>query len=244
MICAYLLHSHEFATAAQALKFYGEARTSNGKVGLHPSSASAFPRLLFPPFHFHLHSTFFPLFRFRLYPSSLSAFSLPLYLLIPFSVRPRSCLPSTTFHHFSPFHHSRFAISSATTLLPLCPQSSLRKLTHAAHTPAQGVTIPSQIRYVGYYEKYLHGDKQYDRQRKLYVKKIILRHCCPDPAAGMPAAPCLTTRPQSSRSPSTFTTSWSTRTARRRVGSPCPRSTASRRSTRWRSSPCSRVARS
>lgn len=36
MICAYLLHSRAFATAAQALKFYGEARTSNGKVCLPP----------------------------------------------------------------------------------------------------------------------------------------------------------------------------------------------------------------
>ena len=102
MICAYLLHSHEFATAAQALKFYGEARTSNGKVGLHPSSASPFPRLLFSPLHFHLHSIFFLLFHFHLYLSSLSAFSSSFYLLIPFSVRPRSRSPSTTFHHFSP----------------------------------------------------------------------------------------------------------------------------------------------
>ncbi len=49
----------------------------------------------------------------------------------------------------------------------------------------KGVTIPSQIRYVGYYERFCKNNFQYEKNRKLFVKRIIFHHCSVDPTLGI-----------------------------------------------------------
>ena len=209
-----------------------------------------------------------PFFRFRLYLSSLSAFSLSssLDFLSAFSLPPLPvfsfrlftstlsshpflCPPTFTFtfHHFSPlFTVPPFPICYfiSHNVAPLVPAKLFAEADARRSHPCAGRdhpvadTLRRVLREVPARRQAVRPTAQAVREEDHPAALL------PRPCRRYARRPGLTTRPQSSRSPSTFTTSWSTRTARRRVGSPCPRSTASRRSTRWRSSPCSRAARS